>query len=284
MTFGIRIFLLGIYAVLSAQGPLAPVPVAQRYQAVLGQVEAWREKAADLHPAFAKSYPVALVVDGQWVVFELDAAGKVWNLSAQAPVTSPLPAGVRAAMPLDFWNYRMACVVTPEIFSSPAGYAVILHEFVHCFQWETVEGRLKEGLAVSREALARGDYMWELRYPFPYGNVEIRKVYGSWLAALHKGRMKKAERWRSMLKKGLNSRDWEYMTWQEWKEGLARYLENQVRIRFGLQANRPAPGAPFDRVSFYRGGELFIARLQESEPGLDKNIERLYWRIFASGG
>jgi hypothetical protein len=283
MKFGSTVFLTGICVFLSAQAP-EPAAMAQRYQASLARVKAWQVQAADLHPAFAKTHPVALVVDGQFYVFEAAADGKGWNLSAQAPVKFPIPAGIRAAMPLDFWNNRIACVVSPEVFASPEGYAVILHEFVHCYQWETVEGNLKQGLAVNREAMARGDYMWELRHPFPYGNAEVRRVYGLWQDALQKGRLKKARHWRSVLKKGLNSRDWEYMAWQEWKEGLARYLENLVRIRFGLQANRPAPDAPFNRISFYRGGDLFIMRLQESEPGLDKDLGRLFQRIFASGG
>ena len=283
MKCGVTIFLAGICVFLSAQAP-EPAAMAQRYQAELAKVQAWREKAADLHPAFAKTYPVALVADGQWHVFEPAADGKSWNLAAQAPVKFPLPAGIRAAMPLDFWGNRVACVVSPEVFDSAEGFAFILHEFVHCYQWETVEGKLKQGLAVYREAMARSDYMWELQHPFPYGNVEIKRVYGLWLTALQKGQRKKAGHWRSVLKKGLNSRDWEYMTWQEWKEGLARYLENRVRIRIGLKANLPGPDAPFNRISFYRGGELFITRLQEGEPGLDKDLERLYLRIFASGG
>lgn len=283
MKCGIIIFLAGICVLLSAQAP-EPAAVTQSFQAPLARVQAWQEQAADLHPAFAKTYPVALVADLQWYVFELAADGKSWNLSVQAPLKFPVPVGIRAAMPLDFWNNRIACVVSPEVFASPEGYAFILHEFVHCFQWETVEDKLKQGLAVYREAMAGKNYMWELEHPFPYGNAEVKRVYGLWLEALQKGQMEKAGHWRSALRKGLNSLDWEYMTWQEWKEGLARYLENRVRDRFGLPANRPSPDAPFNRVSFYRGGELFILRLQQGEPGLDKNLERLYQRIFSSGG
>ena len=284
MRNGMAIFLAGICVFLSAQEPAAPVELVQRCQAGLAIVQAWRGKAADLHPAFAKTYPVAIVADGQWYVFELAADGKSWNLSARAPVKFPLPAGIRAAMPLDFWGNRMACVVTPEVFDSADGVAFILHEFVHCFQWETVENKLKQGLDVYREAMKGKNYMWELEHPFPYGNAEVRRVYGRWLAALQKGQMKKAGHWRSVLRKGLNNLDWEYMTWEEWKEGLARYLENRVRERFGLPANRPSPDTSFNRVSFYRGGDLFISRLVEREPGLDGNIELLYQRIFASGG
>ena len=268
---------------LCAQGLPDAAAVTGRFRAELEKVSSYREKVADLHPAFAKTYPVALAEDGRLTVFEPGADGRTWTLAARAPVKPLLPVGVKAAMPLGFWGNRMACVVTPEIFAVPGGYAVILHEFVHCYEWETVEGKLKEGLEINREAMARRDFMWELQYPFPYGNGEVKRVYELWLAALEKGRTKKAGHWRSLLRKGLSSRDWEYMTWQEWKEGLARYLENRVRSRLAMGINLPDPNPPFDRVTFYRGGELLITRLQKSEPGLDKDIERLYRRIFASG-
>ena len=280
---GAVILFAWIFVSLSAQEPPPAGGTAQGRQAELARISTYREKVADLHPAFAKTYPVALVEDGQMTVFEPGTDGKTWTQAAQAPVKPPMPAGVRAAMPLGFWGNRMACVVTPDVFSQPDGYAFILHEFVHCYQWETVEGKLKEGLEINREAMAKHDFMWELQYPFPYENAEIKRVYGLWQAALENGRMKKAGHWRSRLRKGLNSHDWEYMTWQEWKEGLARYLENLVRGRFGMGINLPDANPPFDRVSFYRGGELFISRLQKSEPGLDKDSERLYRRIFASG-
>lgn len=283
MKRGILIFAALLGNFLCAQEPPLPAAAVQRHQAELARVSAYREKAADLHPAFAKTYPVALIEDGQLTVFAPGADGRSWAQAAQAPVKPPMPVGVKAAMPLGFWGNRMACVVTPEIFAVPEGYAVILHEFVHCYEWETVEGKLKQGLTINQEAMARRDFMWELEYPFPYGNAEVKRVYELWLEALEKGRVKKAGHWRSLLRKGLNSRDWEYMTWQEWKEGLARYLENLVRRRFGMGINLPDPNPAFDRVTFYRGGELFIARLQEKEPGLDKNIELLYRRIFASG-
>jgi hypothetical protein len=284
MRYGINVLvaLTGIF--LCTQELQLPAAVVQRHRAELAKISAYRGKAADLHPAFAKTYPIALVEDGQMTVYEPEAGGQTWTRAAQAAVKTPMPVGVKAAMPLGFWGNRMACVVTPEIFAVPEGYAVILHEFVHCYEWETVEGKLKEGLEVNREAMARRDFMWELQYPFPYGNVEVKRLYGLWLAAMEKGLLKKAGHWRSLLRQGLNGRDWEYMTWQEWKEGLARYLENLVRRRFGMGINLPDPDAAFDRVTFYRGGELLIARLEASEPGLDKDIERLYRRIFASGG
>lgn len=271
---------LAAFVALAQEAPLTPEP---RVEPGLAKVSAWREQAAAIHPAFAKNYPVALVADGQWRVFAPDGE-QGWTLAFQGPAKQAVPEGVRAAMPLPFWENRMACVVSPDAFDSAAEIAVVLHEFVHCYQWETVEAGLKEGMEVCRAAMARQDYMWELQHPFPYANAEVRRVYSRWQEELAQGHDARAGHWRSMLRKGLNRLDWEYMTWQEWKEGLARYLENKVRRSFGLGPKVPVAAAPFDRVSFYRGGELFIARLAAKEPGLERDIELLYRRIFASGG
>ena len=78
-----------------------------------------------------------------------------------------MPEGVRAAMPLDFWDNRIACVVTPEVFDQLKGYVTVFHEFVHCYQWETCEMRLKESLRVYQKSVEQKDFMWELQYPFP---------------------------------------------------------------------------------------------------------------------
>ena len=274
-----RMWIAFILSLITAALLPATTTIPQRFHAGLEQVSAWREKAADLHPAFAKTYPVALAIDGQWRVFEPDARGGNWKLAAQAPTRFDVPVGIRAAMPLDFWGNRMACVVSPEVFDAPDGYAFILHEFVHCYQWESGESRLKQELEVYRQAMAGKNYMWELEHPFPYANVEIRRVYGMWLVELEKGALGKAGPWRSMLKKGLNRRDWEYMTWQEWKEGLARWLENRMRAVLGLSENDGGEPPPFDRVTFYRGGDGFIRYLERRRPGIAADMEKLYRAI-----
>jgi hypothetical protein len=69
------------------------------------------------------------------------------------------------------------------------------------------------------------------------------------------------------------------MTWQEWKEGLARYLENTVASRLGLPANAGGLKPPFTRVTFYAGGAAVIRALAEKQPALLKDIEALYHRI-----
>jgi hypothetical protein len=187
--------------------------------------------------------------------------------------------GNGAAMPLHFWNNRMACLVSGEVFDSPTGYALILHEYVHCYQWQTCELRLKEGMSIYQQAMKRNDYMWELQHPFPYDDSSISGLYGEWMSALAQNQATAADRARAQLKKTLSAIDWEYMTWQEWKEGLARWLENKIRLRLGLPENQGGCRLPFDRVAFYCGGERLIAHLERASPGFAENIESLYLRI-----
>jgi hypothetical protein len=160
-----------------------------------------------------------------------DPGRRTYDLDKEAAEEFQIPVGVRAAMPLPFWENRMACVITPEIFAETGGYAVIFHEFVHCYQWETCELRLKTSLRIYKTAMERKDFMWELQYPFPYRDEEIAADYGAMLEALVTEDEKRAASLREAIRDRLSPEEWEYMTWQEWKEGTARYLENEIKAR-----------------------------------------------------
>jgi hypothetical protein len=253
--------------------------VAQHYGQSLNKIFEYQAQVADLHPALASVYPVAIVENGQIFVFEPDLANQSFRPVNAFPDTMKIPVGIRAAMPLSFWGNRMACVVSGEVFDSPTGYALILHEYVHCYQWETCELRLKEGMSVYQQAMKKNDYMWELQYPFPYGDAKISSLYAERMSALAQNQPAAADRTQAQLRKMLPAADWEYMTWQEWKEGLARWLENRIRLRLGLPENQNGCRPPFDRVTFYCGGARLIDYLERATPGLAGNIESLYLRI-----
>jgi hypothetical protein len=85
---------------------------------------------------------------------------------------------------------------------------------------------------------------------------------------------------RRRLRETLDPDDWEYMVWQEWKEGLARYIENRIRDRLKLQGNPGGQEPPFERVTFYEGGSRLIAALGRREPGLLQDIEALFHRLY----
>ena len=81
---------------------------------------------------------------------------------------------------------------------------------------------------------------------------------------------------RASLKRSLSPAEWDYLTWQEWKEGLARFIENRMRAALGLAENKGGEALPYSRVTFYRGGDLFIRFLEHLSPGAANDMESLY--------
>ncbi|PLV56258.1 hypothetical protein [Thermotoga sp. SG1] len=118
--------------------------------------------------------------------------------------------------------------------------------------------------------------MWELTYPFPYEDGVFSNVYSRFLKTLEYGDLTDVHRYRAQLRNILEAKDFEYMVWQEWKEGFARYIENQIRKRQGLVENHIGIQKPFCRVTFYEGGARLIEFLSAKKPELLVNIEDLF--------
>jgi hypothetical protein len=273
-------FLLALAGICAAQeAPPSLESMARRFGDSLNRIFEYQAKVADLHPALKSVYPVAIVESGQFYIFEPDPTARVYRPVKDFPDTFNMPKGIRAAMPLSVWNNRMACVVSGEAFDTPKGFVLVLHEFVHCYEWDTCEQKLKEKMTIFQAAMKNKDYMWELQYPFPYADQAWAKVYADWLSALERKDDQAAQAWRAKLRTLLSPRDWEYMTWQEWKEGLARCLENRIDGRLGLPANSYGCQPPFDRIAFYCGGQRLIDNLGRTDPKLVDDIEALYGRI-----
>jgi hypothetical protein len=259
----------------------APTPIAEKYSAALKKIFDLKDRFAPLHPALEKAYPVAVVENKAFHIFEAAPGEKAYRLVLTSPDTYDIPVGIRAAMPLAFWDNRMACVVTGEVFGQPDGYVFIFHEFVHCAQWACCEQELKEGLTIFREAMKTKNYMWELGYPFPYSDPAFVKTYSALFEAWDRDDAAAAASLRTALSKALSPAEWEYLTWQEWKEGLARYLENRMRDAVGLSENKGGENPPFNRVTFYRGGDKLIRFLERQRPGTVKDLITLYRAISA---
>jgi hypothetical protein len=82
------------------------------------------------------------------------------------------------------------------------------------------------------------------------------------------------------MKEHLNQFDFEYMMWQQWKEGFARYIENLIRSRMGLGINDKELKPTFDRVSFYCIGSKTIDILIDKNSELNGNLEGLFYKMF----
>ena len=189
------------------------------------------------------------------------------------------PSRLRASFPLDFYGNRTACVTSGDAFESLDGYILIFHEFIHCSQWESCELRIKQNLGIAQKAAAEKNDMWELNHPFPFDKEKFRDNYSSLLLAWEANNASEFFKLRKELKRTLSQDDFEYMVWQEWKEGFARFIENKIRNKLDVEENHFGRGEPSSRIAFYEGGAAFIEFLTSRQPSLLEDIESLFYRM-----
>ena len=108
-------------------------------------------------------------------------------------------------------------------------------------------------------------------YLFPYNNEKFTK----WIIELENGFCIK--KFQNEIKKILNEYDFEYMVWQEWKEGYARYIENLVRKKLGFNKINNLLKPPFNRECFYEIGSRLIGTLIEKDNKIDLN--KLFYQL-----
>lgn len=251
------------------------------FAANLDQLIALHEKVCHLNPSLEAFYPVAVVVGDRFQVFDFSNENRAYLFIKDFPTPMPVPAGVRAAFQLESYGGRIACVVTPDVFDSRDGYITLLHEFVHCYQYETCEQDLKMTLDIARHAQERGDFMWEIQHPFPYTADDFIGPYQTFLKGLAAVDTVQVDSARRALRTYLGLHDFEYMAWQEWKEGFARWLENRIKAHLGMPENKGGLGTPYSRVLFYAGGEAYIDYLAHLQPGITNDLPALFHRMLA---
>jgi len=236
----------------------------------------------DIHPFLHRLFPIAVAEEGQFLVYQPGPAG-FYHLEKTMPTLMPIPIGIRAAFPLDSDGSQMACVVTGDVFDELDGYVTIFHEFIHCQQYEICETTLKQSLQIFQQAQAKKDFMWEINHPFPYEDHKFVSLYASFLEFTLESQRNALWAIRRRLSESLIKVDYEYLVWQEWKEGFARRIENQIRFRLDLPENQGGKLRPFTRVSFYAGGEKFIGFIAKEDPSLAVDIETLFHRMQGEG-
>ena len=230
-----------------------------------------------LDKSLEQLYPIVIVEDNDFFVFDLNSSGNKYEYKMNFPSKMNLPNEILAAFPLDDYEGKMAAVVTHKAFDNIEGIVFIFHEFVHCFQYYHHETKIKETLTIAQEAERKQDYMWELNYPFPYNNEEfIRKTI-----ELNNGY--DIKKYHTEMKTILNEKEFEYMIWQEWKEGYARYIENMIREKIGIKRNSKILNPPFDRICFYEIGSKYIETLIKRNIELKNNSEKIFYEINDKG-
>ncbi|MEE4177800.1 MAG: hypothetical protein V2I46_09840 [Bacteroides sp.] len=262
---------------------ITPEAMARHYKEPLVRVFEYRDLLKGVHPFVSNLYPIAVAQDGQFYVFDLDSTRTQYRLVTHAPTNMPVPEGVRAAFPLDFYGGKAACIVTGDVFDTPLGYLTIFHEFIHCHQWETVEPALRETLPLARHAAEKQDFMWEMNHPFPYDDDRVEETYRRMLGALDRGDEEALWLNSKALQQMLSPFDYQYMVWQQWKEGFALFIENKLRQQLGHKINRVGRNGDFSRLSFYAGGEALIRFLVDQDPDLSTDLEALFRKMMEIG-
>ncbi|MCX6169686.1 MAG: hypothetical protein NTX65_10105 [Ignavibacteriales bacterium] len=247
----------------------------EKYLPKLEKIFELHEKVKQIHPVLQNVYPVAIAEEGQYYIFEPDTNNR-YRFVKKAATTSLVPKGIRAAFPLPENDNKMTCVVTGEVFDSMDGYAIIFHEFVHCAVFAAIEMILKDNLEIYKRAMEQKDWMWELNYAFPYSKKEFTEPYAALLSMLNKNDLNDVKDIRETIKEQLSKDEYSYMTWVEWKEGFARWVENKIRDKFGIKENHAGGIEPFDRVTFYEGGSRLIELIYKTDPKTVLDLEKLY--------
>jgi hypothetical protein len=86
---------------------------------------------------------------------------------------------------------------------------------------------------------------------------------------------------RQHLETYLGRHDYEYMVWQEWKEGFARWVENQVKRQLKFKENKKGLEQPFSRVVFYAGGEALINYLIDQSEKAQPDLRELFRKMMS---
>ena len=68
-------------------------------QQKLAQFLELQARVADIHPLFQRHYPIAIAVDEQFRIYDMDPQGEQYTLVKKIPVPFPIPDGIRAAFP-----------------------------------------------------------------------------------------------------------------------------------------------------------------------------------------
>jgi hypothetical protein len=223
----------------------------ERQLVSLSQIVELHKEIKDIDISLEKLYPVAVVKNNIYFIFDLDQSGEKYEFRMEYPSGMEIPEGVLAAYVLEFYGMKRVVVISKTAFETVEGRSAIFHEFVHCFQWDEGEWDLRQTLTVAREAWEKKDSMWELNHPFPYRSETFINKTRELDNGYDMGK------YHSEMKAELNEKDFEYMIWQEWKEGYARYIEDLVRERLGTNKNSNLLTPPFERPVFYRIGSRY---------------------------
>ena len=227
-----------------------------------------------IHTSLSNLYPVAITDPdkNKLIIYDVNSSGK-YEYITEEKVGVTLPKKVRASFPVEFYDSKSCCVVSEDIFEENNSFVTFFHEFVHCYQYNYCETAIKESLSIVE---SYDNLNWELEHSFPYDSKLFKKQYDKIIKSIKMKDKDKLKREFKEIKTKIEKQDYEYMIWQIWKEGFARYIENEIRSKYNLQENKGGKNFPYNRISFYYLGDKLISFLNETNKKMIEDIKSLY--------
>lgn len=254
--------------------------IDEKYNDKLNRVIQLHKEFKNIHHSLEKLYPIAIAEKNTVYVFDIKEGNDTYEFIMKQDMKMNIPKGIKAAMDLDFYENKAAAVVSGDTFDTDEGYCFLFHEFVHCYQFYNCDIKIKSRLSVYKEEIEKKNYIWEITYPFPYDNIEVKNLVLNYASILRNKELHDILHIRQELKHKLKKQEYEYMTWQEWKEGFARFIENKLRETLGVKENRNRNIEKIDRVVFYELGNRFFEKVEKQNDEMLKHIEDLFYILY----
>lgn len=235
-----------------------------------------QKEIADISVVLEKLYPVAIIKDNVFYVFDFEQETESYEYKCEFAAPMPINGSICAAFDLYGYDERMGAVITDDVFEVSDGYIFIFHEFVHCYQYENGQPQLKSELKLNQKSREEGNYMWELTYEFPYEDESFVNLTSNYELLYANKDLAGIKNHYHQLKASLDELSCEYMFWEQWGEGHARYVENLIRAYFKLEKDSTAIEPPYGRGVFYEMGSRYIELLVQTDKSLVSNITELY--------
>lgn len=235
-------------------------------------IDEMREKHKDIHPLFQEKYVICIIKDNKGYIY--DESLKIKDFIEVITFPINVPNHISACFPLDVYNHMFACIMGVNDIGKNQWFVNLFHEMVHCYQGKTIEGNIKKRLTLCD----REDPRWEINYPFPYNDLNIIHNFKRYKNSLdNNDSFYLVHEKRNALLTLLKEEQQEYMIWQEWKEGFARYCENTFRIKLGMGKHEPSKR--LNRMSFYDTGAMYIEKLIDKNMDMATELELLYEKM-----
>lgn len=246
----------------------------------INELQELQKDLVSIHPLFREHYPVVVAYETLLYIYDYSSKTKQYEWVKTVPDDLNIPDECLAAFPVHHMDERICAVVTDAAFQNFEQKVFLFHEFVHCYVYEQYRD-IGDRLEIKRRMEQIKRVTWELDYEFPYDNEIVTERINSLLSALKSKDLLQVKAARLALFNSLSEEQGEYFNWLEWNEGYARYMENRIRVKLGLDMNHLGDSAPFNRLVFYECGSEYISLLVNEQPDLHTDLEQLFETIQA---